>query len=363
MIKLFFSVPYILFLSSLLFPIAMMGQQKDSDQFPSPGRYWIAIGEDFQGAPVNYRQFNRNSKCDDCSELLELPFSFYFYGEEFDQVYLNANGNISFGAALSEYTPSDFCLEGPMMIAPFYADVDIYECGSIQYYMDEHSLIVTWTDVCHYLAEEAPTELKNTFQLILTDGYYTHIREIALPQRASVIFNYQDMQWTTGHSSGGQEGFMGQPATVGVNYGDGERCFAYGSFDKEGVEFNNQQAGGVSHLDYRYIAWNGREGELASQSLANPFAASDSASILAFSVEAYPNPTSDQLQLDLSAEAEAKVLIQLTDMSGRLVYKTEVLAESGDLNLQIPTASLATGLYYLSVRFQEQLWYKKIAKI
>ncbi|MEM6345255.1 MAG: nidogen-like domain-containing protein [Bacteroidota bacterium] len=361
--KLSRSVPYLLVWLSILTPISIWGQAQDSEQFPSPGKYWIEVGEDLQGLPVAYRQFNRSSKCDDCSELLALPFRFYFYGQEYDELYLNANGNVSFGAALSEYTPSDFCLEGPQMIAPFYSDVDIYQCGQINYYIDQHSVIITWTRVCHYLAEDDPTGLKNTFQLILTDGHYSHIRDIALPQRASVIFNYQDMQWTTGHSSGGLGGFGGQAATVGVNQGDGQKCFAYGSFDHEGSELENGIVGGVSHLDYRYIAWNGREGLLASQSLASPFATEKQGSSLLFQARVFPNPTTSLLSLEIQLSIETEIYVQLTDMSGRKVFGKKRLVPSRATAMQIPTEHLAKGLYYLSVQYQDQIWNRQIAKV
>ncbi|MFK7921103.1 MAG: nidogen-like domain-containing protein [Bacteroidia bacterium] len=357
-------ISILLLLLSLFSAEEIWGQQKDSDQTEAPGIYWVAVGQNLAGESAEYRLFNRSSKCDDCSELIVLPFSFSFYGEQYEQVYLNANGNISFGQALSEYTPSDFCLEGPKMIAPFYADVDIHQCGSIQYHVDEHSLIITWTEVCHYIARDEPTGLTNTFQLILTDGFYTHIHDIALPQRASVLFNYQDMQWTAGHSSGGQEGLGGQPATVGVNQGDGQICFAYGSFDHEGTDLpQSEQTGGVSHLDYRYIAWNGKEGLLASLSQAEPNQVEPEKATLRFAVKAYPNPSVDHLSLEIKLTEAGEVFVQLTDMSGRRVYGKKRLVPSREMSMEIPTESLSNGLYYLSVHYSDQVWQTQIAKV
>ncbi|MEL7534986.1 MAG: T9SS type A sorting domain-containing protein, partial [Bacteroidota bacterium] len=172
-----------------------------------------------------------------------------------------------------------------------------------------------------------------------------------------------DMQWTTGHSSGGQEGFGGQAATVGFNQGDGLRCFAYGIFDHEGTELVEQEASGLSHLDFRYIAWNGREAKLASESLLSPFSPSDTLSDIAFAFKAYPNPTRDHLMLDISIVEETEILIQLTDMSGRLVYHDQTKTVASDTRLEISTATLAKGLYYLSLHAQGQVWYQQIAKI
>ena len=74
----------------------------------------------------------------------------------------------------------------------------------------------------------AATITSGTFQVILTDGSIRAVGDYLLPLGANVLFNYGDMQWTTGSSSGGTDGFGGSPATVGLNLGDGQTCQDYG---------------------------------------------------------------------------------------------------------------------------------------
>src|SRR6185369_2565272 len=71
------------------------------------------------GLPPDYR--NDDSFTD---PPIDLPFDFCFYGVPYNQVYINNNGNISFGAQYSDYTAVTFPDPTFSMIAPFWGDVD-----------------------------------------------------------------------------------------------------------------------------------------------------------------------------------------------------------------------------------------------
>ena len=62
---------------------------------------------------------------------IALPFNFCFYGNSYDSVYINNNGNLTFLAYESDYTSLTFPLNyDTLMIAPFWADVDTRDPGS-----------------------------------------------------------------------------------------------------------------------------------------------------------------------------------------------------------------------------------------
>lgn len=236
-------------------------------QAPAPG--WVPLGEDIAGKPVAHHYFKGNTPCDDCSEKISLPFAFQLYGNEYRQLWINANGNLSFGSEYLEYTPDPFCLGGPMMVAPFFADADLMRGGEIRYYLDPegHYLLVTWLEV-GYFGCEGPCGLRNSFQVLLSDGSLRSVRGQRLPPGANILFSYGQMQWTTGNSSGGEGGFGGSAATVGVNLGDGVLCSDYGAFDRGGDAYfgTSEQAcppGGVGHLSHRSLCFNGADGSLA----------------------------------------------------------------------------------------------------
>ncbi len=53
-----------------------------------------------------------------------FPQGLKFYTGTYTQVYINNNGSISFGGAISTYTPDAFPGASQAMIAPYWADVD-----------------------------------------------------------------------------------------------------------------------------------------------------------------------------------------------------------------------------------------------
>ena len=67
----------------------------------------------------------------------------------------------------------------------------------------------------------------------------------------NVCFCYEDMQWTTGDASYGEEGFGGTPATVGINAGNGTDYFQIGRFDSPGAGET-----GIDLLDHQSVCFS-----------------------------------------------------------------------------------------------------------
>ena len=191
---------------------------------------------------------------DDWSTVpLTLPFNFCFYGANItNDVYINNNGNVSFGGAYSTFTADSFPSNQYVMIAPFWGDVDTrgLASGIVYYQMTATHLIVQWENVGYYNIHD---DKFNTFQLILTDG-----SDLLLPPNANVSFCYKDMSWTTGDASGGTNGFGGTASTVGVNQGNGTDYIQIGRYDKAGNSYDGPfgSADGVDMLDNQSFVLN-----------------------------------------------------------------------------------------------------------
>jgi hypothetical protein len=198
---------------------------------------------------------------DGSSELINLPFTFDFYGNQYNSLYINNNGNISFVSPYITFTPNPFPDSSYNMIAPFWADVDTrgtYDSlgvfagdgGSVWYKITPTSLIVNWNQVGYFSYH---TDLVSTFQLIISNG-----SDSLVSAGGNVSFCYQDMQWTTGDASSGIGGFGGAPATVGVNVGNGTDFFQVGQFDQGGTTFDGpiNMNDGVDFLDGQEIYFN-----------------------------------------------------------------------------------------------------------
>ncbi|XP_023331515.1 nidogen-2 isoform X4 [Eurytemora carolleeae] len=151
---------------------------------------------------------NQDEDGNSVEAILTTPF--IFYQREFNSVYINENGLVSF---LTE-VPSYYNVEMPMdypIIAPFYSDIDIRRTGQISWRVSSSAedlritnalinskfssvrfsaaevLVVTWEKVGRF---DRKDDKKNTFQLVLaTDG-----------QTSFSLFLYpsQGIQWNRG---------------------------------------------------------------------------------------------------------------------------------------------------------------------
>ncbi|MFZ6050590.1 nidogen-like domain-containing protein [Halocola ammonii] len=183
--------------------------------------------------------------CDDCSSsFIPIPFDFCLYGNDYNGLYINANGNVTFGNSFGTYTPAGFPVSTPM-VAPFWADVNLSEGGNIRYKITDDAIYINWMQV-GYFGSNAPGQT-NTFQVVLTNGENDFV---GLDRNVS--FCYQDMQWTTGTASSGTGGFGGSPATVGANEGAGGTSYIqFGRFNQNNASYDGPFGAddGVDYLD------------------------------------------------------------------------------------------------------------------
>jgi hypothetical protein len=194
---------------------------------------------------------------DDWSACVGLPFTFCFYGQQIDSVFINNNGNVSIGTPNFEFTAIPFPDTTFPMIAPLWSDVDTRgpSSGLVYYKLTNQHLIVQWDGVDYYESDTTnnPTHLSlyNSYQLIMTDG-----TDPILPNGLNVSFCYQNMNWTTGDVSG-TDGFGGDPATCGVNKGDGINYFQIGFYDAPGTAWDgpygsNDGIGSLSNQSFMF---------------------------------------------------------------------------------------------------------------
>jgi hypothetical protein len=201
-------------------------------------------------APDNSYSQAMSPNDDQSSAIITLPFAFNLFGDPYTEVYINNNGNISFGNSYGTFTASGFPSADFIMVAPFWADVDTrgedgngLNGGEVVYKVTDHALYVNWVDVGYYAMM---TDKHNAFQLIVTDG-----TDPVIPSGNNVSFCYQDMQWTTGAASQGVDGFGGVPATVGVNRGNGTDHAQVGRFSLNDASYAGPyvESSGIDWLD------------------------------------------------------------------------------------------------------------------
>jgi Carboxypeptidase regulatory-like domain/Nidogen-like len=152
-----------------------------------------------------------------------LPFTANFFGHQYDFLYVNNNGNVTFNNPMSTFTPFRITSTTPPIIAPFFADVDTRGSGSrvVSYsttaapatFAGRPAFCVSWVDVGYFPSQ---TDKLNSFQLLLVD------RSDIAPGDFDVVMNYDRIRWETGSASGGTNGFGGNSAGAGYSAGTGD---------------------------------------------------------------------------------------------------------------------------------------------
>lgn len=145
---------------------------------------------------------------DGSTAAVALGFGINFYGNSRNSAFVNNNGNITFDAALSTFTPFDLNSTAREIIAPFFADVDTrgttngsqavtYGSGLLN---GQNAFGVNWVDVGFYQNQTSPL---NSFQLTLIERL-----DIAAGD-FDIEFNYNTIGWETGQASGGDSNGLG----------------------------------------------------------------------------------------------------------------------------------------------------------
>lgn len=180
----------------------------------------------FGGAPVVHAAAihdsalftdNTLARNDDGSTgLVGMGFSINFFGNNYTQLYVNNNGNVTFTGPLSTFTPFNLLSTSMPIIAPFFADVDTRNTASgvVQYGQDtiggRNVFGVNSIGVGYY---NQRADKLNSFQLIMTDRSDIGAGDFDFE------FNYDRIQWETGGASGGSGGLGGNSARAGWSNG------------------------------------------------------------------------------------------------------------------------------------------------
>lgn len=200
---------------------------------------------------------------DESTVAVAIGFTVNFFGLNSNSLFVNNNGNVTFGSSLSTFTPFNLSTTDRQILAPFFADVDTRgTIADVQYgqgMVDGRAAFgVNWINVGYF---SGGADKLNSFQLIMIDRSDTGAGNFDFE------FNYDKVQWETGNASGGTGGLGGSSARVGWSNG------ALNSFELAGSAVNgafldagpNALIGNSwnSDVDGRYV-FNVRNGVISS---------------------------------------------------------------------------------------------------
>ena len=82
------------------------------------------------------------------------------------------------------------------------------------------------------------------------------------------------------------------------------------------------------------------------------------------SLEVFPNPFSNQINLKLVNKNSSKIKISLIDITGKKLKAMELKEEIGIIDLVLPVSNLnlAQGAYFLKIEIDDKGYYKKLIK-
>ncbi len=169
--------------------------------FVSP-RVAFAAGPDAILAPTGYNA-NAIARADDtANQVVGLPFTMNWNGTNYSQIYINMNGNVTFGNGFTGYNPTTaLSALGQNIMAPFWADVDTRNTamgqvtyssivpGSVPLVDGRQAFFVNWINVGRYNYATGGNTQTNSFQLVIVDRSDTGAGNF------DFMFNYDAITW------------------------------------------------------------------------------------------------------------------------------------------------------------------------
>ena len=178
----------------------------------APEYDWVEIAEGV-GEQLNISDSGNGNSCYTCNTLERvLPFSFTFYGIEYDKIQINTNGWLSFGehsmSAFRNY-PIPGAGGASPMVAAFWDDLLTGSGGYVYYHASDDQVVIQWDDMRTYDGNN-----RQTFQIILYNKEYM---SPTVTGDSEIKIQYQDFSnESDGYYPNGGTPTHGCYSTVGI---------------------------------------------------------------------------------------------------------------------------------------------------
>ncbi|MDC0480151.1 C25 family cysteine peptidase [Candidatus Marinimicrobia bacterium] len=186
----------------------------------SPTYNWVEVDSRYGGSGTHLSSLTDNGNNGDDVETISLPFTFKFYGQEYDEISVCSNGWLSMGESSLE-SFRNYRIPGvggpSSMVAVFWDDLQLTNNGRVYTWYDANNnkFYIQWSRVRTY--QNNSTE---TFQAVLMDplfyGTPTSDGEILLQ-----YMEFNNTSYTSGSTNHGNYCTVGtedQTMTMGLQY-------------------------------------------------------------------------------------------------------------------------------------------------
>ncbi len=195
---------------------------EDINYLLAPTYNWMEIDAREGGPGSHLNSLTDSGNNQDDVETISLPFTFKFYGQEYDEISISSNGWIAMGDTdLESFRNYQIPgVGGPSkMIAVFWDDLKLSNGGRVYTWHDqmERKFYIEWSEVRTYQNNSV-----ETFQAVLYDpSYYitpTGDGEILLQYKEFNNTSYGSYSWDQIHGNYCTVGIEDHTMTVGLQY-------------------------------------------------------------------------------------------------------------------------------------------------
>jgi hypothetical protein len=95
------------------------------------------------------------------------------------------------------------------------------------------------------------------------------------------------------------------------------------------------------------------------EAVANGFVSAENI-IVTEGVRAYPNPASDEVFVDFTVRKASDIVLELTDVTGKVIESKTLRQLQGDYTIPVQTATWTPGVYLIHIKTNEGMISKKI---
>ncbi|MBT3232049.1 MAG: T9SS type A sorting domain-containing protein [Calditrichaeota bacterium] len=286
---------------------------------------------------------------DDSVFVTDLPFTFKYYGREYDQISICSNGWFSFGETWM-YNFRNWGIPSPLgphaLVAPYWDDLygKMQDGGReplsilTRFDPDEGRYIIAWNEV---IAVNSAEDFTETFQVIL---YNPEIHETPTGD-GEIVFQYRDIEIV--------DRGEGNYATIGFE--------DYNHYRGLEFTFSNRRPEVISAFE------PGRAIRITTRP-PDPFLSSDNEqnslpTIFALN-EPYPNPFNSSTVLSFSLPQTTQTRISLMDINGRFIQEiAEDQYSAGNHSVIFNSHSLSSGIYLVGIETQNKSAFRKLLLI
>ncbi len=185
----------------------------DDSAFGAPVYDWVGIDPDHGGQGTDLDLADYGWEQDD-TKVMDLPFEFGFYGEDYNRVSICSNGWIAMGESQVNFY-RNFPFPGPhtadAMIAPFWDNLNQSGNKKVYTWYDEagHRFIIQWYDMPNHFSGAV-----QNFEVILLDPSF-HPTSTG---DGMILFQYEQVSNTDTRDGYATVGIQNRDRSIGLNY-------------------------------------------------------------------------------------------------------------------------------------------------